>query len=81
MKELKCIYVGKNETNDYSILYEAKFSFSTIRQFYSEAKMNEWIENTKKTHSFNYEPEIKVFKRVIRIVTNGKLQDIYEEVK
>ena len=56
--------------------YQAKFSWSLVKDFTSKAKMEEWINNTKKKYSFNYEPEIKVFKKI----NSGSEWDTYEEV-
>lgn len=61
--------------------YVAKFSWFTFKGFVDKAKMEEWIENTKKKYSFNYEPEIKEFKKINTIKNNdGRMWDVYEEV-
>lgn len=65
-------WVTRKHNDRVNKFYRATFSFVVTKDFTDEAKMEEWINYTKKKYSFNYEPEIKVFKKI------GETQDLYD---
>lgn len=69
-------WINKPHNNLIEKYYRAKFSFVITKDFTDKSKMEEWVNNTKKKYSFNYEPEIKVFKKI----NSGSEWDTYEEV-
>ena len=69
-------WINKPHNKMVDTYYRAKFSYSLVKDFASKAKMEEWVNNTKKRYSFNYEPEIKVFKKI----NSSSEWDTYEEV-
>ena len=69
-------WINKPHNNLIEKYYRAKFSWVLTKDFINKTKMEEWINNTKKKYSFNYEPEIKVFKKI----NSGSEWDTYEEV-
>ena len=74
-------WINKKHNDRVNKFYQVKFSCSLVKDFTDKAKMEEWIINTKKKYSLNYEPEIKVFKKIGETTTNNtkELWDVYEE--
>ena len=69
-------WVNKPHNKTVDTYYQAKFDWFLVKDFASKAKMEQWVNDTKKRYSFNYEPEIKVFKKI----NSGSKWDTYEEV-
>lgn len=69
-------WINKPHNKSIEKYYRVKFSYSLVKDFTDKSKMEEWIKNTKEKYSFNYEPEIKVFKKI----NSGSEWDTYEEV-
>ena len=79
MKKMVTKVIDKGIT-DIGKLYEAYYSFTLWKRFNSEAKMNQWIENTKKKYSLNYEPEITIYEMVGSQINEDKLEVLYKEI-